>query len=185
MITKGKAIKNSIREKIIEVEKEHDIKFSTMERVLLSIAGPIVTTLDTIYGDVKLFVLEQKIIKADEKTSQLLDVDVGAEIDFREVIIHKGGRPMVYAMTYIPKERCSDLVMQELLGEEKTTGRILTDHEIETIRKVNKISLEKPNALVADLFHTTDKMITREYTMIHKKKIVIWTREMYPINHFK
>ena len=78
MISKGKAIKNDIRTKIQEVENEHDIKLSTTEKILLSISGPIVTILDTLYGEVRLFVLEQKMKKADKEISELLDIDEGA-----------------------------------------------------------------------------------------------------------
>lgn len=185
MISKGKTIKNEIRTKIQEVENKHDIKLSTTEKILLSISGPIVTILDTLYGEVKLFVLEQKMKKADKEISELLDIDEGAEIDYREVIVHKHGKPLVYAISYIPKERCSDSVIDELLNEEKTTGRILVEHEIETIRRINNISIEKPDAIVANLFNSTEKMLAREYVMVHKKKVVIWTKEIYPISQFK
>ena len=185
MISKGKTIKNEIRTKIQEVENKHDVKLSTTEKILLSISGPIVTILDTLYGEVKLFVLEQKMKKADKEISELLDIDEGAEIDYREVIVHKHGKPLVYAISYIPKERCSDSVIGELLNEEKTTGRILVEHEIETIRRINNISIENPDAIVANLFNSTEKMLAREYVMVHKKKVVIWTKEIYPISPFK
>ena len=185
MISKGKTIKNEIRTKIQEVENKHDIKLSTTEKILLSVSGPIVTILDTLYGEVKLFVLEQKMKKADKEISELLDIDEWAEIDYREVIVHKHGKPLVYAISYIPKERCSDSVIGELLNEEKTTGRILVEHEIETIRRTNNISIEKPDAIVANLFNSTEKMLAREYVMVHKKKVVIWTKEIYPISQFK
>lgn len=185
MITKGKPIKNEIRKKISEVEQLHDIELSTNQKILLSIEGPIVTILDIVYGEVKLFVLEQRMKKADKEISELLNINEGDEIDYREVIVHKRGQPLVYTISYIPTSRCSDRIIEELLEEKKTTGRILTEHEIETIRKIKRISIETPSPLIKDIFKTTEDMLTREYIMKHNKEIVIWTKEIYPLSHFQ
>lgn len=174
----------NIREKISEVETAHKAKLSTVEKILLSIDGPIVTILDVLYGEVKLFVLEQHTISADKKISELLEIEEGEEVEYREVIVHKRGRPLVHSTSYIPKARCSDRVIGELLEEEKTTGKILLTHEIETTRKIKDISIEKPTALLSDLFNTSENMLTREYILKHKKEIVLWTKETYPINSF-
>lgn len=174
-----------IRDLIKKVEQENNLNLSTTQKILLSIEGPIVTILDALYGEVKLFFLEQHIKKADKDISEKLNINEGDEIDYREVVVHKNGRPLVYAMSYIPKDRCSDEVISKLLSEEKTIGRIFVEREIETIRKVKGISIEKPTPMISNLFNTTEDMITREYVMIHKKQIVIWTKEVYPISSFK
>lgn len=177
--------KDNMHNKILALEQEHDVKLSTTEKIFLSISGPVVSILDDLYGDVKLFVLEQKIKKADKEISELVEIDEGAEIDFREAIAHKNGKPLVYGRSYIPKERCSDNVIGELLDEEKTTGKIMVEREIETTRITKKISIETPSPIISDLFHTTGKVLSREYVMVHKKKIVIWTKEIYPLGQFE
>lgn len=178
-------MRNEIREKIIELERENDVKLSTTQKILLSIEGQLVTILDTLYGDVGLFVLDQHIEKADAPIAEKLDINEGDEVDLREVIIHKYGRPLVYGLSYIPRDRCSNTVIEKLLNEKKTTGRILLEHEIETRTEVENISLEKPNGTLKNLFHTSDDMLIREYVLIHKKNKVIWSKEMYPISNFK
>ena len=174
-----------IRNRIAELEREHNVKLTATQKLLLSIVGQIVSPLDVLYGNVRLFILEQKIIKADKEVAEKLDLNEGDEVDFREVLLHKRGRPLVYAWSYIPKERCSDEVFETLLDEIKTTGKILVDREIETVRKINDISIEKTTPLISNLFKTEEKLLTREYALIHKKNIVIWTKEAYPISYFR
>lgn len=53
-----------IRDLIKKVEQENNLNLSTTQKILLSIEGPIVTILDVLYGEVKLFFLEQHIKKA-------------------------------------------------------------------------------------------------------------------------
>ena len=185
MNTQSKPIPNIIREKIKEVEDENDIKLSTIQKILCAIEGPVVTMLDVLYGDVNLFVLDQHMEKADESIAEKLEINVGDEINLREVIIHKYGRPLVYGLSYIPKDRCSDTVIEKLVREDMTTGRILLEREIETLTKIENISIEKPDEHLKNLFHTNENLLTREYVLIHKKNVVIWSKEAYPLSYFK
>lgn len=182
---KGKAIQNSIREKIIEVEKKNNIELSTVQKILCATEGPIVTILDVLYGDVNLFILDQHIEKAEEDVAEKLEINEGEEIDYREVIISKHGHPLSYALSFIPKERCSDTVIDKLLKEDQTTGRIILEHEIEKINIVDKIYIEKPDATLQSLFHTSEDFLARESVLIHNKHIVLWCKESYPISYFK
>ena len=185
MNIKQDAIPNVVREKIKEVEEKNNIKLSTIQKILCSIEGQVVTILEVLYGDVGLFVLEQKIIKADEDIAEKLEINVGDDVDKREVIIHKHGRPLVYGLSYIPKDRCSNTIIEKLLSEKQTTGRILLEHEIETITNIKNIDVRKPTSTIKNLFHTNEDLLMREYVLIHKKNVVIWSKEAYPISYFK
>ena len=185
MNTESKPIPNIIREKIKKVEDENDVKLSTIQKILCAIEGPVVTMLDVLYGDVNLFVLDQHMEKADESIAKKLEINVGDEINLREVIIHKYGRPLVYGLSYIPKDRCSDTVIEKLVREDQSTGRILLEREIETLTKIEKISIEDPDENLKNLFHTSGKLLAREYILIHKKNVVIWSKEAYPLSYFK
>ena len=178
-------IPNIIREKIKRVEEENDTKLSTIQKILCSIEGPIVTVLDVLYGDVNLFVLDQHMEKANETIAEKLEINEGDEVDLREVILHKHGRPLVYGISFIPKDRCSNTVIEKLLKEDKTTGRILLEHEIETTTLVNNITIEEPRAKLQNLFHANEDLLIREYTVIHNKKPVIWSKEIYPLSYFR
>jgi chorismate-pyruvate lyase len=184
-MTKREAIPNVVRDKIKELEEKNNIELSTIQKILCSIEGPIVTILDVLYGDVNLFILDQHLEKANKSIAEKLEINEGDEIDLREVIIHKNGRPLVYGLSYIPKDRCSNTVIEKLLKEDQTTGRIMIEHEIETITKIDNVYIEKPDATLENLFHTREDMLVREYILIHKKNVVIWSKEAYPLSYFK
>lgn len=183
-MSKNEPIPNIAREKINELEEKNDIKLSKLQKAFCSIEGPMVTVLDVLYNDVNLFILDQHITKADEDIAEKLDINVGDEVDLREVILHKHGRPLVYGLSYIPKDRCSNTVIEKLLKEDQTTGRIILEHQIETITELEDIKLEKPDSKLQNLFHTSEDFLSREYTLIHKKNIVIWSKEAYPQSYF-
>lgn len=184
MSTKNETIPNVVREKIKELEEKNSIKLSPIQKILCSIEGPVVTILDVLYNDVNLFILDQHITEANEDIAEKLEISVGDEIDLREVILHKHGRPLVYGLSYIPKDRCSNTVIEKLLKEDQTTGRIMLEHEIETITRIEDIYIEKPDAKVQNLFHDSGDYLSREYVLIHKKNVVIWSKESCPISYF-
>ncbi len=180
-----KPIPNVAREKIKELEEKNNIKLSTIQKILCSIEGPVVSILDVLYGNVGLFILDQHIEKADESVAEKLEINEGDEIDLREVILHKNGRPLVYGLSYIPKARCSNTVIEKLLNEDMTTGRIILEHEIETLTILETVEIREPTATLQSLFHTNEDFIVREFSLIHKKNVVIWSKEAYPISYFK
>lgn len=184
MNKRGEPIPNVVREKIKKLEEENDVKLSTMQKILCAIEGPVVTVLDVLYGDVGLFVLDQHIEKANELVAEKLEIEEGDEVDLREVILHKHGRPLIYGISFIPKDRCSNTVIEKLLKEDKTTGRIMLEHEMETTTLVNNITIEEPRAKLQNLFHANGDLLIREYTVIHNKKPVIWSKEIYPLSYF-
>lgn len=185
MIQEGTIIENEIRDKITEVEQKHNVKLSTTQKIMLCIRGPITTILDVLYGEVNLFMLDQHLEKSDEMIADLLKISEGDEIDYREVIVHKNGRPLVYALSYIPTSRITERIMKDLKEERLTTGKIIDKNNIETMRMIKKIYIEKPTPTQSELFKTQEDMLTREYIMFHDKKVVIWTKESYPLSYFK
>lgn len=183
IIPEGHIIKNEIGDEINILEKKHNVRLSTTQKILLSIDGPITNILDVLYGTVNLFMLDQHLEKSP-KSSQIIDIDKGEEIIYRESIVHKGGRPLVHVTSVIPKERCSEKALEDLWEEKLTTGKIIDKNNHETLRRITKISIETPNEIVKDLFKTDEDMLTREYIMINKGKVMIWTREEYPLSYF-
>lgn len=183
MIPEGHVIKNELRDEIYILEEENGIRLSTIQKILLSINGPITTVLDTLYGTVRLFMLDQHFEKSPV-SSKIMDIEEGEEILYRESIVHKRGRPLVHVTSVLPTARCSKETLDDLLAEKLTTGKIIDSHNHETLRKITKISIESPNSILQDLFKTDEDMLTREYIMIHKGEVIIWTRESYPLSYF-
>ncbi len=185
MIKDGIIIENEIGEIIKKVEQEHNVELSTIQKILLCIKGPITDILDVLYGEVRLFMLDQHFEKANANIADLLEINEGEEIDYRELIVHKRNRPLVYTLSYIPTSRCTEGIIEDLKEEILTTGKIIDKNNVETLRVLNKISIEKPTPILKELFKTDGNMLTREYTMIHHKEIIIWTKESYPLSYFR
>ena len=185
MEPKCNIIENEIREIITELEEKHNQKLSTTQKILLTINGPVTPILDVLYGEVRLFMLEQHFEKADKTVADLVGINEGDDVLYRNAIVFKRRQPLIYVVSYIPKERCTDEITDELLKGKLTTGKIMDKYNIETIRKINRISIEKASSIMTELFKTTEDMLTREYSMIHDGKIVMWTKEIYPLSYFK
>lgn len=184
MLSNSNVIENEINRKIREVEKQNNIKLSTTQKIVLSTNGPLSSILNALFGEVHLFTLRQHFEKANKEIAGKVEVNEGDEVHHREIIVHKHGLPLMYALSYLPKSRCSDGVIEDLVGEKLVIGRIIRKHRIETFREITNISIEKATPTLKELFQTNEKMLTREYIMIHNGKIFLWTKESYPISYF-
>lgn len=184
MLFNSNVIKNEIKEKIKEVEKENNVKLSTTQKIVLSTNGPLSSVLNALFGEVHLFTLKQHFQKADKDVAEKVDVEEGEEVHHREIIVHKHGRPLMYALSYLPKSRCSEGIIEDLVGEKLVLGKIIRKHRIETFREITDITIEKATPTLKELFQTNEKMLTREYVMIHDGKILVWTKESYPLSYF-
>lgn len=182
-IEKNEANKRLI-EKINKVEENYTKNFSNTQKILLTTDGSITAILDVLYGKITLSTLEQHFDKADCEISKLIHVDEGAQINYREVIMHKDDENLIYALSYIPLERLTDEICCDLVRADIPIGRILKNYHIESRREVNKIYIEKPNERLKDLFNTKEDMLAREYVIIHKNNVLMWIKEVFPVSKF-
>ena len=185
MKAKCNVIKNEIREKITEVEEKHNTRLSTTQKILLSITEPITTVLDVLYGEVRLFMLDQHFENADRNIADLVGINEGDEIIYRNTVVFKHSQPLVYVVSYIPKDRCDDKILGDLIEGKLTTGKIIDKYAREIMRKINRISIEEPTPILTELFKTTEDMLSREYIILHNEEVIIWTKELYPLSYFK
>ena len=114
----------------------------------------------------------------------LVNVEAGEEINFREVIMHKGDQPLIYAISHVPLGRCSKEVCADLLRADIPIGRILKNYKIESRREVGNIFIEKPNDTVKELFKTDEDFLARDYVIINNDEILMWIKEMFPVSYF-
>lgn len=184
MLSNSNVIENEINRKIREVEKQNNIKLSTTQKIVLSTNGSLSSILNALFGEIHLFTLRQHFKKANKEIAEKVEVNEGDEVHHREIIVHKHGLPLMYALSYLPKSRCSDGIIEDLVGEKLVIGRIIRKHRIETFREITNISIEKATPTLKELFQTNEMMLTREYIMIHDGKIFLWTKESYPISYF-
>lgn len=184
MFSKGTVVTNEIHNKLQEIEAANGIKFSNTQKVLLSIEGSITAILDVLYGTVSIFTLNQHFENIDAEKAEILEIEEGEEINYREVIIFGKGKPMIYALSYIPLSRWQKESLEDIVGGHLPIGKILKKHNIESRREIREIYLEEPSPTLTELFKTTEYFISREYVIIEHGEIVMWTKESFPVSKF-
>lgn len=180
----GRIVINKLNQRLREIEAQKGIEFSNTQKVLITTEGSITAILDVLYGDVSIFTLSRHFEKADKRTAELVNIDEGDEINYREVIIHRGGKPMIYALSLIVLDRCKEEAHKDITDGEIPLGKVIKKYNVESRRDIKKIYFEKPDATLKELFKTDEDFISREYTVIENDEIVIWTKESFPISYF-
>ncbi|MDO5848552.1 MAG: chorismate lyase [Methanobrevibacter sp.] len=182
-MNKNEANKRLI-EKINVLERDNDKNFSNTQKILLTTDGSITAILDVLYGKIDLSTLEQHTEIANEENAKLIDSEAGDEINFREIIMHKDGKPLIYAVSYIPLDRLTEEIKCDLISADIPIGRILKNYRIESRREIKNIFIEKPNETLKELYGTDEEFLSRDYVIIHKGEILMWIKESFPISYF-
>ena len=171
-------------DKINDLEQEYGKTFSNTQKILLTTDGSITAILDVLYGKITLTTLDQHFENADEEHAKLVNVEEGTEINFREVIMHRDEKPLIYAISHIPLARCSKEVCADLIRADIPIGRILKNYHIESRREIRNIFIERPNDTLKDLFKTDEDMLARDYVIINNDEILMWIKEVFPVSYF-
>jgi chorismate-pyruvate lyase len=171
-------------EKMNDLEEDYGQKFSNTQKILLTTDGSITAILDVLFGKITLDTLDQHLENADAKRAELVNVNEGEEINFREVLMHKDEQPLIYAISHVPLERCSKEICSDLLRADIPIGRILKNYHIESRREVKNIFIEKPNDKLKELFGTDEDFLARDYVIINNDEILMWIKEMFPVSYF-
>ena len=182
-MNKNEANKRLI-EKINAVENTYPKNFSNTQKILLTTDGSITAILDVLYGKITLSTLEQHFEYATEESAKLVNAEVGDQVNYREVIMHKEDENLIYAVSYIPLKRLTDEICCDLVRADIPIGGILKNYNIESRREINNIYIEKPNDTLQKLFNTTEDMLARDYVIIHKNEVLMWIKEVFPVSKF-
>lgn len=157
---------------------------SNAQKILLTTDGSVTSILDVIDGHVKIETLEQKFIEADEKIAELLNIEVGDEVNYR-VVVMGTSEPLIYAVSLIPLKRIEDNFKEDIIRADIPIGRILRKHKIESRREIKSVYSEKSTPEISEIFKTDSIMLARTYNIIHKDKILIWLMETFPYSNFR
>ena len=182
--TTGNNINVRLIEKINAVEEKYNKNFSNTQKILMTTDGSITAILDVLYGKIDLKTLEQHFEDATEESAPLVNVDVGDEVNYREIVMHKDGNPLIYAVSYIPLKRLTKEIREDLIRADTPIGRILKNYNVESRREINVIQIEKPSDKLKELYNTEEDFLTRDYTIIHNGEILMWIKEFFPIDYF-
>ncbi len=171
-------------DKINDLEVSYGKTFSNTQKILLTTDGSITAILDVLYGKITLKTLDQHFENADEERAQLVNVCQGEEINFREVIMHKDEKPLIYAISHIPLSRCNNDICSDLIRADIPIGRILKNYDIESRREIRDIYIEKPNDRLKEIFNTDEDMLARDYVIINCDEVLMWIKEVFPVSQF-
>ncbi|WP_461462032.1 chorismate--pyruvate lyase family protein [Methanobrevibacter sp.] len=171
-------------EKVEQLESRYGRKFSNTQKILLSTDGSITAILDVLYGKIDFTTIEQHIEKASKEVAEHLNIKEGNEVASRIILMHKGNKPLIHALSYIPLERLSEDMELDLRSGEIPIGRILKKYQVESRREIKNIHIEKPNKFIKEIFNTDEDVLTRDYDIIKDGKIFMWIEEIFPVSYF-
>ena len=174
---------NTIFEGIKKIEKQLG-PLSSAQKILLATDGSVTTILDVLTGHVTIRTLLQEFRSADADIASLLNVDEGATVNYRVVVI-EGKEPLIYAISIIPVDRLDNEFKEDLIRADIPIGRILKKHNIESRREIISVAVEEASQHLQEIFDTDPIMLTRTYNIIHKDQLLIWLKETFPYNMFR
>ncbi|MCC7553711.1 MAG: DUF98 domain-containing protein [Methanobacteriaceae archaeon] len=185
MVNEDNETNKRLIEKINSVEKNYNTDFSNTQKILLTTDGSVTAILDVLNGKIDLKTLEQHFEKSTKEIAKLININPGEDINYREVLMYKDENPLIYAISYIPIKRLDGNFKSDLIRADIPIGRILKKYNIESRREVKNIQVEPSNSKLEEIFKTDADLLTREYTIIKNGEILIWIKEIFPVNNFK
>jgi len=130
--------------------------------------------------------IEQKIIRADKELAELLEVDEGDEVNYRVVYLKADGEIYAKAISFTPLKRLENSFKEDLMRADIPIGKIMKKHNIEARREIIWSRIENADSKLADELRIADKrVISRNYNIIHRGKILINITEFFPVERFR
>ncbi len=120
--------------------------------------------------------LEQNVEKATPEIAELLEIDEGDEVNSRLVTLSADGMVYVLAKSLSAIKRMPQEVRSDLMRADIPIGRILREHKLETRRDILKMEF------VHSVFFGDLPVLSREYRIVYKGKVLIWINECFPVD---
>lgn len=158
-----------------EVLKRHDIPACL--RICAGTDGSVTQLLEVLTGKtVEVKTLEQSVIKATPNIAKLLEIKEGDEVNNRLVTLSANGSVYSLAKSLASIKRLPQEMRNELMKADIPIGRILREHKLETRRDILKIEI-----VHLDFFGDIP-VLSREYRIIYKNKVLMWINECFPVD---
>jgi len=146
-------------------------------RICAGTDGSVTQLLEVLTGkSVNVKTQEQSIIKASPDIARLLDIKKGDHVNRRLVTLNVEGIVFVLAKSLAPIKRMPSGMKDDLMRADIPIGKILRDYRLETRRDILRIEI-----VHRDLFGDIP-VISREYSIIYKKKMLMWINECFPVD---
>lgn len=160
------------------------MKLKPIHRILLTTDGSITKILEAITEkEIKIKTVEQRIISADKSIAGILEINVGDKVNFRIVNILADNEVVGHAVSYTPLNRLDKSFREDLMRADIPIGKIIKKHKLEVRREINWGGVVKAEKF-AEIFgiSASDSILSRNYNIIHRGKILINITEYFPLN---
>ncbi len=158
-----------------DVLKRPDIPASL--RICAGTDGSVTQLLEVLTGkSVAVKTLKQSVIKATADIAEMLEIKEGDEVNNRIVTLNVNNTVYVLAKSLAPVKRMPQAMRDDLMKADIPVGRILREHRLETRRDI--LDME----LVHSDFFGSLPVLSRKYKIIHKKKVLMWINECFPVD---
>lgn len=146
-------------------------------RICAGTDGSVTLLLELLTGKaVTVSTLEQRVAKATPDIARLLEIEDGDEVNIRLVTLSADGIVYVLAKSLSAIKRMPQEVRSDLMRADIPIGRILREHKLETRRDILKIE-EEHSEFFGDI-----PVLSREYSIIYKGKVLMWINERFPVD---
>lgn len=146
-------------------------------RICAGTDGSVTLLLELLTGKtIYVKTLEQDVIKASPNIAELLEIKEGDEVNNRLVTLSADGIVYVLAKSLSAIKRMPKDVRSDLMRADIPIGKILREHKLETRRDILKMEF-----VHSDFFGDVP-VISREYKIIYKGKVLMWINESFPVD---
>ncbi|MBO8179715.1 MAG: DUF98 domain-containing protein [Archaeoglobus sp.] len=159
---------------------------NAIHRILMSTDGSITAIIEAVtQKKVEVETLEQRVIRADKELAELLEVNEGDEVNYRVVYLKADGEIYAKAISFTPLKRLENSFKEDLMRADIPIGRIMKKHNIEARREIRWSRVEDADSKLAEELGINDKrVISRNYNIIHRGKVLINITEFFPMERF-
>lgn len=164
------------------------IPLSPLQKIMLTTDGSVTKILEAIRGG-EIFVetKKQEVIKAGKKLARLLKIKEGDEVNYRVVNLQDSKAVLVHAISYTPLKRLKKEFREDIMKKDVPIGKILARLRIEARREIRTSGSFKANEKFSMLFGIPINalLLKRNYSIIHRNKILLNVTEIFPYEFFR
>jgi chorismate-pyruvate lyase len=146
-------------QRISDLQNISNIKLRMFEKILLTETGTLEQVLTILTNsEVTIQILKQKeYYKSIKREARIIN--------------KKTGENLVYATSNIDPCNLPEEITRQIKQKHLSIGRIITNYQLETFRKILKIG-----------YNSKTKSVFRIYHIIHKGKVIFKIKEVFPLD---
>jgi chorismate-pyruvate lyase len=146
-------------------------------RICAGTDGSVTLLLELLTGKtVNVKTLEQSVVKAAPDVAELLEIEERDDVNCRLVTLSADGMVYVLAKSLSAIKRMPQEVSSDMMCADIPIGRILREHKLETRRDILKVEMVRSG------FFGDVPVLSREYRIIYKDKVLMWINECFPVD---